>query len=112
MAEAMKGPKVPGEAIRLLDSAYLLIDVHPFVPVATGKDVSAAGAWMRLQEFPGLTVQGNFLILPPFGVPDMDEAPLKINIIPFEPKEFSPPHAGKEGQFHQFNYSGVGGFLQ
>ena len=69
MAQAMEGSEVSGEARRLLNSVYLLIDVHPFVPIATGKDISAAGAWMRLQEFPGLTVQGNFLILPPLWGP-------------------------------------------
>ena len=42
-----------------------LIDVHSFSAVATGKDVRAIGAGMRLEKFSGLIIQGDFLILPP-----------------------------------------------
>ena len=54
MAEAVESPEISGKTCLLLDSVYLLIDVHPFVAIATGKDVRAIGAWVGLQKLPGL----------------------------------------------------------
>jgi hypothetical protein len=108
----MKGPEVSGQPCRLFDAVYLLIDVCPFPAFATGEDVRTFGPWMGSEKFPGLAIQRYLLVLSPFGVPDVDKSPLKVNINPSEPQKLSPAHAGKEGHFHQMGYLHIGGLLQ
>jgi len=51
-----------------------MIDVHPFSTPATGKDIGATAPGMGLQEFPGLAIQRDLLVLSPLGVPDVNKS--------------------------------------
>lgn len=42
----------------------------------------------------------NGLILHPFGITDINETVLEINVDPFQPKHFTASHAGDKGKRH------------
>lgn len=89
----------------------MLIDVGGLVSSAPGKDIGASGVRVRLQEIPGALVQRSLLVLAAFVVPDMDEAPVKIHILPFQPEEFPPPHASVEDHPHEIGGLDIGACL-
>ncbi len=86
----MQGPEVLWEAGRLFDAGHLLVDVGPLYSLSAGEDKEAAGPGVRRQELAGCLVQRYFLVNPALGLPDMDEAPLKIHVLPLQPEEFVP----------------------
>ncbi len=86
MAKAMQGPEIFWEAGHLLDAIHLLGYIHTSLAPPAWEDVRATGVGVRFQEFSGSLIQGYLLILAALGVTDMDEAPLKIHVLPLQPK--------------------------
>lgn len=107
--QAVQGPEVLGQTGRILDPVHLLVDVGALSSAPAREDKRALRPGMVCQNLSGRLVQGNLLVHPAFGVANMNEAPLKVDVIPLQPEQFAAPHAGEQGQAQEVGRLDVGG---
>jgi hypothetical protein len=73
----------------------LFVNIHPLPTTPARENEGAVCSGVIGQQVPGRGIQGYLLVNPALGGPEMDKTPLKIHVLPLQPEDFPPAHAGK-----------------